>query len=493
MAVTLPRNADVAGSTCSPTCSSSTGQQFQVLAYRRAADQIRSSGSPIAQLALDGRAKDLPGSARRSRARSSRSSTGADRGADKRKAQIPAGVAEFLRLPASAPRPPAGSGRSSGSRRSSCGKRRRRTPPDAAGAGREQRNASSRRSTRSRRRSRRCSPPSRAAVRAVVEVLRDHPASDEVSEAGSVRRRTETVKDLDIIATTASDLAALTDLPTKLTWVAEVEAKGKTEATVVSPRPVALRPARRAARGLRQPPPALHRLEAPQRRAPARTAVRRGLSSLNTASRTSRQARSGPRARGGLCERLGYQWMPPSSAKAVARSASPRNAALPGSWRSRPRGAPPHALDVVERRQEHARGNGVRRQGRGYEYVAITDHAPTTAGRPLRGSGEGDREAAEEAGAVQASPGIEVSIRVDGTWTSRTRTGPNTTGWSRRCTRPSTRADRADPRGDAESARRLRRAPTARKLNKRAASTSTSRRSRRRGSRRGRTSRSTPS
>src|SRR5439155_1004791 len=46
------------------------------------------------------------------------------------------------------------------------------------------------------------------ALLAIVDVLREYPAADRVSEAGSARRRKETVRDLDIIAT-ASDPAAL--------------------------------------------------------------------------------------------------------------------------------------------------------------------------------------------------------------------------------------------------------------------------------------------
>src|ERR687897_1614032 len=68
---------------------------------------------------------------------------------------------------------------------------------------------------------------------AVVSVLREHPAADLVSEAGSARRRRETVRDLDIIAT-ASEPAALTDYLTRLKWVANVEAKGDTKAVVLS-------------------------------------------------------------------------------------------------------------------------------------------------------------------------------------------------------------------------------------------------------------------
>ena len=57
MAVTLPRNAEVAEQfdLLADLLELDGEQQFRVLAYRRAADQIRSAGSPIAQLALDGR------------------------------------------------------------------------------------------------------------------------------------------------------------------------------------------------------------------------------------------------------------------------------------------------------------------------------------------------------------------------------------------------------------------------------------------------------
>jgi DNA polymerase (family 10) len=71
------------------------------------------------------------------------------------------------------------------------------------------------------------------ALRAVVSVLAEHPACDQVSIAGSARRYKETVRDLDIIAT-SSDPPALIDYFTSLRWVVEVAAKGDTKATVVS-------------------------------------------------------------------------------------------------------------------------------------------------------------------------------------------------------------------------------------------------------------------
>ena len=67
-------------------------------------------------------------------------------------------------------------------------------------------------------------------LRAVVEVLQAHPASVEVSIAGSARRMRETVRDLDIIAT-ATDSQALVDYFCSLKWVVDVAAKGSTKAT----------------------------------------------------------------------------------------------------------------------------------------------------------------------------------------------------------------------------------------------------------------------
>jgi DNA polymerase (family 10) len=70
-------------------------------------------------------------------------------------------------------------------------------------------------------------------VREVVETLREHPAAIDVSEAGSTRRRRETFRDLDVIAT-ATDPAALTGHFVRLPWVLEIVAHGDTKATVIT-------------------------------------------------------------------------------------------------------------------------------------------------------------------------------------------------------------------------------------------------------------------
>ena len=70
-------------------------------------------------------------------------------------------------------------------------------------------------------------------MQAVVAALRELPAAIAVSEAGSVRRRKETFRDLDIIAS-ATDPAELTRPLRELNWVVDVAAQGDTKATVVS-------------------------------------------------------------------------------------------------------------------------------------------------------------------------------------------------------------------------------------------------------------------
>ena len=59
----LPRNADVADALDElADVSEILGEQgFRVLAYRRAATRIRETGASVAELALQGTAKELPG------------------------------------------------------------------------------------------------------------------------------------------------------------------------------------------------------------------------------------------------------------------------------------------------------------------------------------------------------------------------------------------------------------------------------------------------
>ena len=104
----------------------------------------------------------------------------------------------------------------------------------------------------------------------VLEPLRAHPACVRADEAGSLRRRAETVGDIDLIAA-SDDAPALTAWLIEQPFVAEVLGHGDDEGLDRDPQRRPARPARRAARELRQPPAALHRLEGPQRARCART------------------------------------------------------------------------------------------------------------------------------------------------------------------------------------------------------------------------------
>jgi DNA polymerase (family 10) len=238
MATTLPRNAQVAEQfdLLADLLELDGEEQFRVLAYRRAADQIRTAAGPIAELALEGEAKNLPGIGKTIESKIVQIvESGEIEALTKRKAKVPAGVAEFLRLPALGPKTARriwlelGITTMDDLRKAAEAEQLRSLP--GLGAKTEERIL--RALDEKPKEKRTLLAKALPAVLAVVDVLKEHPASDEVSEAGSVRRRTETVKDLDIIAT-ASDPAALTEYFTKLKWVAEIKAHGKTKATVVS-------------------------------------------------------------------------------------------------------------------------------------------------------------------------------------------------------------------------------------------------------------------
>jgi DNA polymerase (family 10) len=70
-------------------------------------------------------------------------------------------------------------------------------------------------------------------ARSVLEPLRAHPACESADEAGSLRRRAETVGDVDVIAASA-DAPALTAWLVEQPFVAEVIGQGATKASIVT-------------------------------------------------------------------------------------------------------------------------------------------------------------------------------------------------------------------------------------------------------------------
>src|SRR3990170_4635280 len=107
VATALPRNAEVAEQLelLADLLELEGEEAFRVIAYRRAAQRARESGSSIAQLALDGRAKELQGIGRTIEDKIVQIvERGEIEALTKRKARVPAGVVAFLRLPGLGPK-----------------------------------------------------------------------------------------------------------------------------------------------------------------------------------------------------------------------------------------------------------------------------------------------------------------------------------------------------------------------------------------------------
>ena len=214
-------------------------ESFRVIAYRRAATRMRDTSGSIAQLALDGRAKELQGIGKTIEEKIVQIvEQGEIEALTKRKGSIPSEVVLFMRLPGLGPKTAAriwkelGISTLAGLKLAAESEQLRAL--SGLGAKSEEKILKALAfQSENPDEGRRLLGDGLPAVQAVVAALREHPAAAAVSEAGSVRRRKETFRDLDIIAT-ASDPAELTTYFTQLPWVVEVVAHGDTKATVIS-------------------------------------------------------------------------------------------------------------------------------------------------------------------------------------------------------------------------------------------------------------------
>ncbi len=103
----LPRNAELAGQfeLLADLMELEGADGFRIAAYRRAAARIRETGSSVAQLALDGRAKELQGIGKTIEEKIVEVvEDGEIHALTKRKAEVPVEVASFMRLPGLGPK-----------------------------------------------------------------------------------------------------------------------------------------------------------------------------------------------------------------------------------------------------------------------------------------------------------------------------------------------------------------------------------------------------
>jgi len=240
MAKSLPRNAELADQLdlLADLSEILDEESFKIIAYRRAATRIRESPSPIAELALEGRAKELPGIGRTIEQKVVEVVQGGEMEALKRRRErVPVGVVDFLRLPGVGPKTAARIWTALGvttldGLKSAAEDGRLRELSGLGQKSEEKILAALAAGVGKQVDARRLLGTALPAVRRVVAELEAHPTAMAVSEAGSVRRRRETVRDLDLIAT-STDPPALIAAFCEAPWVAEVAARGDTKATVV--------------------------------------------------------------------------------------------------------------------------------------------------------------------------------------------------------------------------------------------------------------------
>ena len=395
---------------------------FRVVAYRRASQRMRESAASIAQLALDGRAKELAGIGSTIQDKIVQIvDDGEIKALTDRRARIPEDVVRFMRLPGLGPKTAARIWRELGvttlDELRAAAEEQRLRALRGMGARTEERVLKSLAELRDTAPEEMRTLLGRALgpLLAVVSVLREHPAADLVSEAGSVRRRRETVRDLDIIAT-ASDPAALTEYFTKLTWVVEIAAHGDSKATVVSNEGLRF--------DLRVVPPESfgnllqHFTGSKHHNVALREeAVRRGLS---VSEYGIEDVESGEvmrtRDEAEVYDRLGYQFIPPELRENAGELEAARRGELPqlvelGDLRG----------DLHAHSTWSADGHHTIEQlallcvERGYEYVTVTDHSHHLREGRLERQWEEIETLNRRLAPFRLVRGVEVNIRADGT------------------------------------------------------------------------------
>jgi DNA polymerase (family 10) len=240
VARTLPSNAQLAEQfeLLADLLELDGADAFRLSAYRRAATRIRESAVPVAQLALDKKATRLSGIGATIEGKIVEYSETGDLAAlAKLRDKLPTGLVEVMHVPGLGPKTARKlwvelGVESEADLRAAAEQGRLAEVPGLGPKSQEKVLAAL---SKPKKQAERKTLLGRVlpSVDKAVEELRAHPATVRVSEAGSVRRRCETVRDLDIIAT-ADDPAALTAHFVAQPWVAEVVAHGSTKATVVS-------------------------------------------------------------------------------------------------------------------------------------------------------------------------------------------------------------------------------------------------------------------
>jgi DNA polymerase (family 10) len=391
---------------------------FRLAAYRRAATRMRESAAPVAQLALDGRATQIPGIGGTIAAKIVElAETGDLEALAKLRARVPPGLVDVMRVPGLGPKTArrlyTDLGISSEEELRAAAERQELRALPGLGPKTEERVLQALSAPKAKLERKTLLGRALPAVEAAVEELRAHPAAKRVSEAGSIRRRVETVRDLDLIAT-ASDPAALTGYFAGLPWVAEVAAHGTTKAVVVSYDGLRF--------DLRVVPPECfgnllqHFTGSKDHNVALREdAVKRGLSVSEYGIATVESGDVFTAATEGvLYERLGYDWIPPELRENRGELAAAREGRLPDLVELEDLHGDLHMHTDWSDGRDTLEAMARTAQGLGRRYVAICDHAKRLKDGRLERQAE---EIAALSGRLEGPEiltGVEVDIRRDG-------------------------------------------------------------------------------
>jgi DNA polymerase (family 10) len=416
----LPRNAELAAQfeLLADLMEVAGSDPFRIGAYRRAAARILETGSSVARLALDGRAKELQGIGKTIEEKIVEVvEDGEIHALTKRKTEVPVEVATFLRLPGLGPKTARRIWKELGittvAELRVAAEAHRLRDLDGLGPKSEEKILAALAKPRAEE------GPRRALLgtvlprlRAVAAEVAAHPAADRVSLAGSARRFRETVRDLDLIAT-AIDAPALIAAFCEAPWVVEVAARGDTKATVVGQD------------GLRfdlrvVPPEAYGNLlqhftgSKDHNVALREAAVRRGLSvSEYGVTEVETGEVHAFETEEEVYAFLGYEWIPPELRENGGELDAARAGSLPELVKLGDLRGDLHTHTTWSDGKDTLESMVAEAIARGYEYYAICDHS-----HRLR-----DGRLALQARAIdglnarvpiQLLKGIEANIRVDG-------------------------------------------------------------------------------
>jgi DNA polymerase (family 10) len=417
---TLPTNAELAErfELLADMLELDGADAFRLAAYRRAASRIRESAVPVAELAVNGKATRLSGIGATIEGKIVEFVETGDMSAlAKLRAKLPPGLVDVMHVPGLGPKTARKLWSELGVEslddlRGAAEQERLRGLP-GLGAKTEEKVLKSL-----------AAPPRAAAetgrtllgralpaVRRAVGEIEASGLAERVSEAGSVRRRCETTKDLDLIAT-AQDPPALIAFFVAREWVAEIVAQGGTKATVVSHEGLRF--------DLRVVPPESygnllqHFTGSKDHNVALREdAVRRGLSVseygvADAESGETFQARDEP----AVYAHLGYAWIPPELRENRGELEAAREGGLPELVELADLKGDLHMHTDWSDGRATLEEMVLAGKERGHRYIAICDHARRL--RDGRLEAQAEAIAALEVPGIRVLSGIEVDIRADG-------------------------------------------------------------------------------